>query len=324
MSSKKDFKSLMKNKSKSLLNEEINEVKPGESVVLIPKEDIYSSEQVRKFFDEEYIADLSKNMDDIGQLQPIVVTHKDIRGYKIQVGECRWRAANLSDKITHVECLVRDPGTVLAQLSENLHRNDLTPFETGRALELLMEEQGIVENKDLANVVSLSESRISAFRKAAQCPPYIELAYHNGIIRDVDTVNSLRIAGELNEEETKKLLKSPVSRKEAKELVKNLKASKKEAKSKQADEEQPSPEHQEVTNEEPLNEVTQTKVLGATPTPQNNGIRISFEGEQGFIDLNGQAESGQIVIVLDSSPGKLTVPARDIVVIGYHSIEHVH
>ncbi|MFA0124681.1 ParB/RepB/Spo0J family partition protein, partial [Vibrio sp. 10N.261.48.A2] len=200
-----------------------------------------------------YIAELSKNMDDIGQLQPIVVTHKDIRGYKIQVGERRWRAANLSDKITHVECLVRDAGTVLAQLSENLHRNDLTPFETGRALELIMEEQGIVENKDLANVVSLSESRISAFRKAAQCPPYIELAYHNGIIRDVDTVNSLRIAGELSEAETKKLLESPVSRKEAKELVKSLKASKKEAKSKPVDEEQPSPEHQEVTNEAPLN-----------------------------------------------------------------------
>ena len=101
-------------------------------------------------------------------------------------------------------------------------------------------------------------------------------------------------------------------------------SSKKEAKSKQADEEQPSPEHQEVTNEASLNEVTQTKVSGATPTPKNNGIRISFEGEQGFIDLNGQAESGQIVIVLDSSPGKLTVPARDIAVIGYHSIEHVH
>ncbi|MFA0125618.1 chromosome partitioning protein ParB, partial [Vibrio sp. 10N.261.48.A2] len=68
----------------------------------------------------------------------------------------------------------------------------------------------------------------------------------------------------------------------------------------------------------------QTKVSGATPTPQNNGIRISFEGEQGFIDLNGQAESGQIVIVLDASPGKLTVPARDISVIGYHLIEHGH
>lgn len=324
MSNKKDFKALMKDKSKSLLNEEINEVKPGESVVLIPKEDIYSSEQVRKFFDEEYIAELSKNMDDIGQIQPIVVTHKDIRGYKIQVGECRWRAANLSDKITHVECLVRDAGTVLAQLSENLHRNDLTPFETGRALELLMEEQGIVENQDLANVVSLSESRISAFRKAAQCPPYIELAYHNGIIRDVDTVNSLRIAGELSEVKTKKLLESPVSRKDAKELVKSLKASKKEAKSKPVDKEQPSPEHQEVTNEASLNEVTQTRVSGATPTPQNNGIRISFEGVQGFIDLYGQADSGQIVIVLDGSSGKLTVPANEISVVGYHSLEHVH
>ncbi|MEZ9423493.1 ParB/RepB/Spo0J family partition protein [Vibrio lentus] len=324
MSNKKDFKALMKDKSKSLLNEEINEVKPGESVVLIPKEDIYSSEQVRKFFDEEYIAELSKNMDDIGQIQPIVVTHKDIRGYKIQVGECRWRAANLSDKITHVECLVRDAGTVLAQLSENLHRNDLTPFETGRALELLMEEQGIVENQDLANVVSLSESRISAFRKAAQCPPYIELAYHNGIIRDVDTVNSLRIAGELSEVKTKKLLESPVSRKDAKELVKSLKASKKEAKSKQVDKEQPSPEHQEVTNEASLNEVTQTRVSGASPTPQNNGIRISFEGVQGFIDLYGQADSGQIVIVLDGSSGKLTVPANEISVVGYHSLEHVH
>lgn len=306
MSKKKDFKSLMNNKSKSLLDEEINEVKPGESVVLIPKEDIYSSEQIRKFFDEKYILELSKNMDDIGQIQPIVVTHKDIRGYKIQVGECRWRAANLSNKITHVECLVRDAGTVLAQLSENLHRNDLTPFETGRALELLMEEQGIIENKDLANVVSLSEPRISAFRKAAQCPPYIELAYHNGIIRDVDTVNSLRIAGELSEVETKKLLESPVSRKEAKDLVKSLKTSQKELKT------------------APSNEAAQTKVSSVIPTSQNNGIRISFEGNQGFIDLNGQAESGKIVIVLDASPDKLTVPACEVSVIGYHSLEHVH
>ena len=324
MSKKKDFKSLMNNKSKSLLDEEINEVKPGENVVLIPKEDIYSSEQIRKFFDEEYILELSKNMDDIGQIQPIVVTHNDIRGYKIQVGECRWRAANLSDKITHVECLVRDAGTVLAQLSENLHRNDLTPFETGRALELLMEEQGIVENKDLANVVSLSEPRISAFRKAAQCPSYIELAYHNGIIRDVDTVNSLRIAGELSEVETKKLLESPVSRKEAKDLVKSLKASQKELKSAQVDEEQSSLEHQEIANENPSNEADQTKVSGVIPTSQNNGIRISFEGDQGLIDLNGQAESGKIVIVLDASPGKLTVPACEVSVIGYHSLEHVH
>ncbi len=114
------------------------QVKDGETIKKIPKTMLYSKTQVRTEFDEKSIKELADNIRSHGQQMPIIVFPIDkTNKFLIHQGERRWRAISLIDEIDTVDCIVRSSNTLFQQLSENIIRESLTPFEIARAIEKL-------------------------------------------------------------------------------------------------------------------------------------------------------------------------------------------
>lgn len=284
-----------------LLDESAVQILPGEQIVRIPKTDIYSTEQVRKNFNAESIEEMAFSLEQEGQIQPIVVSERDSRGYCIQKGERRWRGAKMSDKITHLDCLVRAPGSIWGQLAENIIREDLTPFEIGMAIEQGKQEHDL-DNKGVAKKLGISTPKVSAYLKAIEAPEVVKKAYSEGTIGDVDTINSLRIAHDLDPKATESILSSGggVSRKQAQELTRELKSGNTVGASESG----------------PTSRVPAKKDRKAKASPK--AIRVKVDGAYGVIDISGDTEDGELMVLLDGSPEARSVSVSDIDLIGYH------
>jgi len=332
-------------------------IKPEGEYKLIAINEIYSVKQVRTLFEESKIKALSKSMISEGQIQPIVVSPLDSKGYRIQKGECRWRAAKISDgKITHLECIVRKDGTLLQQFSENFVRNELTPFDTGNGFIMIKDEENW-SNKELAEHFNLSESVVSAYIKCVDAPEFVADAFLKGKINDVDTINVLRIAAGIDKEKTKAFLDSEESftRKQAQEFNKSLKAKAKAKNEKPTSNntsnvlpdtqetikdkptQEDAPETQSTINQDASEQETILETASSTTNELNpksspvatsqlepvsksdslNRIRVSVEGDFGVIDTLAECEDGCVVVILDNSAGKLTLPVSDVVLVGY-------
>lgn len=226
----------------------------------IPKDSLYSAKQVRTEFNEEKLLELCISLEEQGQIQPIVVSKFDGKGYLIQKGERRWRAAMMSGKITHVQCIVKDKGDILEQIAENLLRDDLTPLELGRGFQEAKELHDL-NNKELAEKLGKSPTFISKHLTAIEAPSYIIDAFEKGIIGDVETINTLRGGSvSFGEDAIRGALEAgePVTRKDARELVnglgnkarnEHLKKEKEEReKSKGSSQPKPQTKHQKVTS----------------------------------------------------------------------------
>jgi len=285
-----------------LLDESDVEVTQGETIFRIPKSEIYSIEQVRKQFNESSIEEMSASLEAEGQIQPIVVSERDPRGYCIQKGERRWRGAMHNDNITHLDCIIRAKGTIWGQLAENIIREDLTPFEVGMAI-VQGKEQHQLDNKGVAKRLGISTSKVSAFIKATQAPDVVKKAYNDGVIGDVDSINSLRIAHELDPKSTEQLLTSSqgVSRQQAQALTKELKSGNK------------------GTPEASKNESTPPSKKVRQPKSVTKSIRVKTAKGFGVIDITGEAKEGEIVVLLEDSAQSISLLASDVQLIGYHT-----
>ena len=295
-----------------IFNESNEKVRESERVVEIPKHTLYSKPQVREVFNQDAIDQLRLNIEAHGQRQPCRVAKIDDRGHLIQEGERRWRAIMDSDKITHVKCIIGE-GDLLTQVSENILREDLNAIEEGNAYSLIKSTYGFKHNKEVAEALGISEAKVSAAIKAAKSPDIIQTAYFNNKIGDVDTINSLRIAFDINPKKTEQFLSSStlVSRKEAQELTKQLKSQKKAEKVEGV--------HAECIDTAPLSQTNQGDNKGKkTKSIIKQGIRIRVDERYGVIDLTGQSEEGDIVILFDGSSVPSIVAASDVIIVGYH------
>ncbi|HAS2628648.1 TPA: ParB/RepB/Spo0J family partition protein [Vibrio cholerae] len=302
---------------------------------LIAVDDIYSEKQLRSHFDLAKIEQLMNSMLVNGQIEPIIVCDIDGKGHRIQKGECRWRAAKMSDgRITHLKCLVRkDKGTVLSQFSENYVRADFTPFEVGEGFIQIKEEQNW-SNKDVAKHFNVSESVVNAYIKCLDSPDFIKEAYSAGKVSDVDTINSLRIAAGINMDAVVDLIMNneQLTRSQAQALTKSLKTQKKqsEAETKDSTEEESQASTSDEENQQNLDIDTDTENDITEPAPDKapskapekktqNRIKVMVDGYEGVIDHTAKAEPGYIVVLMDDSPGQMTVPVSDVTLVGYAS-----
>lgn len=106
----------------------------------IPLDDIdINQNQPRKAFDDQSLQELAQSIQEVGLLQPILVTEHRNR-YRIVAGERRFRAARLAG-LDSVPCIVRTftaNEQLEAALVENLQREDLNPIEEAQAVQALM------------------------------------------------------------------------------------------------------------------------------------------------------------------------------------------
>ncbi len=171
----------------------------------IPKDSIYSTQQVRTKFDPKTIKELGISLEVNGQEQSIVVYPLDSKGYLIQKGERRWRGAMSNPNVTHLDCVVRERGDILGQITENIQREDLTPVDLGEALKNAKQEYGF-NNRELALKLGKPESYIYKYLNVIKSAQFIIDAFECGVVGDVETINELRKAAEISENDTRQFV----------------------------------------------------------------------------------------------------------------------
>jgi len=133
-----------------------------DSVIILKINDISpNGDQPRKFFDESKLSELADSIKANGIIMPIIVRKEGI-GYKIVAGERRWRASKLAGMVV-IPAIVRDLTDlqVMQQaLIENIQRQDLNPIEEANALDRLIKEHKLTQEK-LSTIVGKSRPAIT-------------------------------------------------------------------------------------------------------------------------------------------------------------------
>lgn len=293
----------LRNRAKGLSMDELldeTEVKISDAKGLflrIPKDSIYSENQVRKNFDPVTIKEMGLSLELNGQEQPIIISPLDSKGYCIQKGERRWRGALSNPNVTHLDCIVREPGDIFGQITENIQREDLTAIELGEAFKEAKEKYGL-NNRELSSRLGKPESYISKHLGVVKSPSFILDAYTNGTIGDAESINELRKAAELNIDKTQELLKSSrvVTREEATRFKKELS----------------SPKNLKDNNLDNNKKGGKTKQL---PKQKVTSILVQVSGRQGLVFASGKL-ADKLTILFDD--GELEqVSIDDIKLVGY-------
>lgn len=176
---------------------------PGSRTVLeIPLDEIeVDHEQPRSAFQrppvraesKRSLESLAANLRAVGIEQPLLVRPRsDATGYWLVAGERRWRAARIAGLET-VPCILSpedldDPvRRLLAQLSENLQREDLPLLDTAVCLRRLTEDLAIPA-KELARQLGRSPSWVSQHLAVLKVDEISRQAVDRGVIRSVETL----------------------------------------------------------------------------------------------------------------------------------------
>ncbi|ELA7934524.1 ParB/RepB/Spo0J family partition protein [Vibrio parahaemolyticus] len=289
----------------NLLDESAVEIRDAAKVLAIPKDSLYSVEQVREEFNDESLLELCESLEENGQIQPVVVYPFDGKGYKIQEGERRWRATMLSDKLTHVECIVREKGDIFGQLIENIQREDLTPIELGKAFDQAKKKHNL-DNRGLAKRLGKSDGYISKYLNVLKAPDFVLEAFQKGIIGDVESINELRKATIDNSERVREALKSgeKLTRQDCVKLRTNAFGNEVEVKLSEADE----ADKVEKTDKTP---VSKKPTANQKPT----SICVMVNGRHGLVFASGK-HSDKLTVLFDD--GELEqVPVGEAQLVGY-------
>ena len=105
------------------------------------------SDQPRKHFDEEALAQLATSIAAHGLLQPILVRELPSGRYQIIAGERRWRASKMAG-LSEIPAIVIDYDEAEAAqiaLIENIQREDLNPLEEAMAYRALIDRFGMTQ-----------------------------------------------------------------------------------------------------------------------------------------------------------------------------------
>lgn len=131
------------------------------------------SEQPRRTFDGAGLEELAASIRAQGILQPLVVRRNGDRpGFTVVAGERRLRAARLAG-LDEVPCMVLTGESLkdarLAQLAENLQREDLAPMEEALAVARLAEVDRL-NQEELARTLGKSSTYISRLFSISRIP----------------------------------------------------------------------------------------------------------------------------------------------------------
>ncbi|EKT4529914.1 ParB/RepB/Spo0J family partition protein [Pseudomonas asiatica] len=170
------------------------------TVLMLDPTKVRVEKQVRRKF--KNIEEMAESMKDDGQHQPIVVSPLDSTTgtYLLQKGERRLRAALLIGgdfKIAAiVDATVRTKSKATSsQLSENIHRENLTPIEIAAGLvelrEQLKEEGKKGTGRDLAEACKKPESWVSKHLALATLPDELAALIEDDVTSDSEVIHTL-------------------------------------------------------------------------------------------------------------------------------------
>ena len=162
----KGLGALLTDENSSIDSESISEIK------IIDIEP--NSEQPRKDFDDEKLAERAESIKQHGVLSPILLTESDNGYYQIIAGERRWRASKLAGLKT-IPAIVKKAENIKVfelALIENLQRQDLNPIEEALGYRKLMTEYGFTQEQ-VSEKMSKSRSGIANSLRLLNLPDVV-------------------------------------------------------------------------------------------------------------------------------------------------------
>ncbi len=139
-----------------------DEAKESGSTILRLSDIEPSSDQPRKSFDPEALAQLADSIAVNGLLQPILVRDLENGFYRIVAGERRWRASKMAG-LSEIPAIILDIDEKKAAeiaLIENIQRRDLNAIEEAAAYRALLEEYKMTQ-EEVSRVLGISRSALA-------------------------------------------------------------------------------------------------------------------------------------------------------------------
>ncbi|MGG7179202.1 ParB/RepB/Spo0J family partition protein [Clostridium paraputrificum] len=195
-----------------------------ESNLLIPLNKIKSnSEQPRKAFDNEKIAELAESIKNHGIIQPLILKQKD-SNYIIVAGERRWRAAKMLSlkEVPAIVMDLTDKEVLEISLIENIQRQDLNPIEEALAYKKLLSDFNLTQ-EELSKRIGKSRATITNTMRLTNLDERVQQYLIEGIITEGHGRTLLGIDdGDLQYDIAQKTIDEKLSVRELERLIKKL------------------------------------------------------------------------------------------------------
>lgn len=156
---------------------------PRDGFAVLPLAEIRANPlQPRRRFDQDKLRELAESIRLHGVVQPVVVT-REAEGYRLVVGERRWRASQIAG-LKAIPALIQEmaPQNLLeVALIENLQRQDLNPVEEARAFQFLMREHKLTQ-EELARRLGCSRPAVANAVRLLGLPEAIQSDLEAGVL----------------------------------------------------------------------------------------------------------------------------------------------
>lgn len=179
--------------------------------------------------DSERIAleNLANDIKEQGVMQPIIIREISHEQYMIVIGERRWRASKLAGNPT-IPAIVRQDlsgqKVALAQLAENVQRENMSDIDTARFVKRMLDEDADLQKRDLAQLLNKHPSYVS--RMMAFVDPRWAHVVSTGTIIFASVLEQFRALPEAVQErlvEGSKIRDTPISAQEVQEAKREIK-----------------------------------------------------------------------------------------------------
>jgi ParB family chromosome partitioning protein len=233
--------------------------------------------QPRQDFQDDKLDELVKSIKEHGIIQPLVVSREG-DAYELIAGERRLRAAKLAG-FKEVPVILREVNNkkkLELALIENIQREDLSPIETAKAYQQLINEFGL-KQEELALIVGKSRSAVANTLRFLKLPFEIQNALTGGRITEAHAKYLAGLDSETKQLNIfKKILHSNLSVRDTNSIIKKIGGTK---------ESQIKVNYSDKNKELSLRDALGTKVE----------IRRGRSGGQILIDFYSDEELGEII-----------------------------
>ena len=139
--------------------------------------------QPRLDFQEDALRELAESIKTHGVIQPITVRKMAQDKYQIISGERRTRASMMAglDKIPAYVRVARDQEMLEMAIVENLHRENLNPFEIASSYQRLIDECNL-KHEELSQRVNKERSTVSNYLRLLKLPEEAQMAVKEQLI----------------------------------------------------------------------------------------------------------------------------------------------
>lgn len=191
---------------------QLRQEEPAGQVIRVPIDDVYALAQVRpeEDFEEEVIDEMKQTYGDFGILMPPRCFPRDKHGYRIWMGETRWRSAKAKGDL-FIDIYVGAPPEnekkrIYGQLIENLHQSGLKPLATAIQLQALRDVHGETQ-ESMSRTLGKPKTFISKHMRLIDAPAVVISLLKDKVTKDVDLVYTLCQINDINPDRVDNLVK---------------------------------------------------------------------------------------------------------------------